>query len=53
MHFRAAEFFGIDNLTNGSFHQRWPGEIQPASLRHQNLVAQHRQIRAARLRSCP
>ena len=46
MHPRAAQFFCINNLTNGCFDQRRPGEIKAASLRHQYFVAQHREIRA-------
>jgi len=44
MHFRAAQIFRVDNLTNRRFHQRRAGEIKSASLRHQNFVTQHRQI---------
>jgi hypothetical protein len=47
MHFGAAEVFLIDDLPNGGFDQRRAGEIKSASLGHQNLVAQHRQISAA------
>ncbi len=44
MHFRPAEFFLVDNLTDGGFDQRRTGEIKPAAFRHQNLVAEHGQI---------
>src|SRR5712692_10808926 len=48
MHLRAAEFFLFDHLTNRGFDQRRTGEIKPASLGHQNLVAKYRQVSAAR-----
>ena len=47
MHFSTAELLLIDDLSDGSFDQRRACEIQPAPLRHQDLVAQHRQIGAA------
>ena len=47
VHLRAAEFFGVDDLPDGRFHQRRAGEIEAAAFGHQHLVAQHRQIRAA------
>jgi len=47
MHLRAAEVFGINNLPDGSFHERWTGQIQAAALGHQDLVAENWQIRSA------
>ena len=47
MHLRAAQFFRIDNLTNGSFHQRRTGKVKSTSFGHQDFVAQHRQISSA------
>ncbi len=47
VHLRAAQFLGFDDLADGGFHQRRAGEIKAAAFGHQNLVAQHRQIRAA------
>src|SRR5437879_2221834 len=47
MHFSTAELLLIDDLSDGSFDQRRACEIQPAPRRHQDLVAQHRQIGAA------
>src|SRR5438874_12492952 len=46
MHFRAAQFFLIDDLSDGSFNQRGAREIKSAALSHQNLVAQDRQVSA-------
>src|SRR5437588_696901 len=48
MHLRAAEFFLFDHLTNRGFDQRRTGEIKPAPFGHQNLVAEYRQVSAAR-----
>ena len=36
-----------DGLPDGRFHQRGPGQVQAAAFRHQQLVAQDRQIAAA------
>ena len=47
VHVRAAEFFGIDDLSDGGFDQRRAGEIKTAAFGHENLVAKHRQIGAA------
>ena len=48
MHFRAAKFFLIDNLTNGCFDQRRAGQIKSAAFGHQNFVAENGQISPAR-----
>ena len=45
---RAAQFFGGCFLADGGLHQRGPGEKKPAAFGHQNVIAHHRQIRAAR-----
>ena len=47
MHLRAAELFGIDDLANGRFHERRAGQIQTASLCHQDFVAKDREISSA------
>ena len=48
VHGRPAKGLGIDCLPNGGFHERGTCEIQAAALGHQQGVAQHRQIAAAR-----
>ena len=45
---RAAQLFGGSFLPDRRLHQRGAGEKQAAALGHQNVVAHHRQIRAAR-----
>src|ERR1700693_1480322 len=46
LHFGAAKFFLINNLSDCSFDQRGTCEIQAAAFRHQNFVTEHRQIGA-------
>ena len=48
VHLRAAQFFGGSFLADGGLHQRGPGEKKAAAFGHQDVVAHHRQIRAAR-----
>ena len=48
MHLRAAQFLRIDYLSDSCFDQRRTCQIQTASLRHQNFVAENRQVSAAR-----
>ena len=47
VHGGAAEFFGIDRLPDGCFHERRAGQAELAAVGHQHLVAQHGQVRAA------
>ncbi len=48
VHLRAAEFLGGCFLADGGLHERRPGEEKAAAFGHQDVVAHHRQIRAAR-----
>ncbi len=48
VHLRAAQFFGRNLLADGGLHKRRPGEKQARTFRHQNVIAHHGQIRAAR-----
>ena len=47
MHLRAAQFLGGSLLPNGGLHQRRPRQKQPAAIGHQDVIAHHRQVRAA------
>ena len=48
VHLRAAQLFGGNPLPDGRLHQRRPGQKKARAFRHQDVVAHHRQIRAAR-----
>ena len=48
MHGCAAQIFAGNLLPDRRLHQRWTCQIQAASLGHQQRVAQHRQVSAAR-----
>ena len=47
MHLGAAQFFGRHPLADGRLHQRRPGQEQARALRHQHVIAHHRQIGAS------
>ena len=47
VHVRAAQLLGFDDLADGGFDQRRPGEIEAAAFGHEHLVAKHREIGAA------
>ena len=47
MHFGAAEIFGGGFLADGGLHQRGAGEEEAGAFGHQDVVAHHREIRAA------
>ena len=48
VHLRAAQLLGGSLLADGRLHQRRPGQEKPAAFGHQDVVAHHRQISAAR-----
>ena len=48
VHLRAAQLFGGSFLSDRGLHQRGPGKKQAAAFGHQDVIAHHRQIRAAR-----
>ncbi len=48
VHFRAAQFFGGNFLSDCRLHQRRPREKESRTFRHQDVIAHHGQIRAAR-----
>ena len=48
MHSRAAQLFGRYPLSNRRLHQRGPGQKQARTFGHQDVIAHHRQIGAAR-----
>ena len=48
VHLRAAKFLATDFLTNRRLDQRGARQIQPTAFGHQQHIAQHRQIAAAR-----
>ena len=48
VHFRAAQFFRRDALPDGRLHQRRAGEKKSRALGHQDVIAHHGQISAAR-----
>src|SRR5207249_8550019 len=45
---RASQVLRGDFLADGRLHQRRPGQKQAAALRHQDVIAHHRQVSAAR-----
>ena len=48
MHGSAAQLLMAGALTNSGFDQSRPGQVEPAALSHQQLVAEHGQVAAAR-----
>ena len=48
MHLRAAEFFGGIFLADRGLHQRGTGEEEAGAFGHQDVIAHHGEIRAAR-----
>ena len=48
VHLRAAQFFSGNFLPDRGLHQRRPREEESRTFGHQNVIAHHRQVRAAR-----
>ncbi len=48
MHRGAAEGLGVGFLANGGLHELRAGEVEAAAFGHEDFVAEHGQIRAAR-----
>ena len=48
VHGCAAEVFVGDVLPDGGFDQRWPGEVEPGALGHEEGVAEDGEVPAAR-----